>query len=255
MHISRHIPPLPSLDAAVFLDFDGTLVDLARTPDSVVLPPELVPLLRALQILLDGALAIVTGREVAVIDRYIEPLRLPCAGTHGAQRRDGKGVYVTSPARELTKFVDAGMQLVQDNPAIFVELKNDSIALHYRADPALETLCLQTMQELLLDSPDWMLVRGKCVVELLPREVSKGAAIKAFMQEPPFKGRRPFFAGDDLSDESGFAVVHELQGISIKVGAGMSIARHRIDSVKDFYRWLLMACAQLQAMRSKEVVR
>lgn len=255
MSISRPIPPLPSPDAAVFLDFDGTLVDLARTPESVVLPPELVPVLRALHILLDGALAIVTGREVAVVDGYIEPLRLPCAGTHGAQRRNGSGVYISSPARDPTKFVDAVVQLAQDNPSIFVESKKCSIALHYRADPTLETLCLQAMQELLLDHPDWTLMRGKYVVELLPKGASKGAAIKAFMQEPPFKGRRPFFAGDDLSDESGFAVVRELQGVGIKVGAGMSIACHRIDSVQDFHRWLHKACAQLQAMRKKEVMR
>lgn len=255
MFVSHPYPPLPSSESALFLDFDGTLVKLARTPSSVMVPSELVPMLHQLQILLNGAVAIVTGREVAVIDRFIEPLRLPCAGTHGAQRRNSRGAYITSPARDLAKFVHAGMQLAQYNLGILVEPKNESIALHYRADPALETLCLKTMQELILDSPDWKLVRGKFVVELLPREVSKGAAIKAFMQEPPFKGRRPFFAGDDLSDESGFAVVHELQGVAIKVGAGTSIARHRVDSVKDFYRWLYMGCTQMQAMRSKEVKR
>lgn len=249
MSVSQPYPPLPSLEAAVFLDFDGTLVDLACTPCSVVLPRELVSMLHALQILLDGAVAIVTGREVAVIDRYIEPLSLPCAGTHGAQRRNGKGVYITSPVRELTKFIHAGMQLAQANPAIFVEPKNHSIALHYRTDPTLETLCLQTMQQLLFDSPDWVLVRGKYVVELLPRGVSKGAAINAFMEELPFKGRIPFFAGDDLSDEDGFVAIQELQGIAIKVGAGTSIAAYRIDSVRDFHRWLHKACAQLQAMQ------
>lgn len=244
------LPPYSLAEAALFLDFDGTLVPIAATPDSIVVPPQLIPLLQDLQSLLGGALAIISGREIAALDQFTAPLRIACAGAHGAQRRDALGRQFELRPGDVTAVTEVCRQLAAEHPALFVEPKQSGVALHYRCDPALEPLCLRTMEALSANLPQWVLLRGKFVLEMLPMGASKGQAISAFMQEPPFAGRLPIFVGDDLSDESGFSAVQAQCGIAIKVGPGTTAARHRLESVQAVYEWLQTACAQLKRLNT-----
>lgn len=214
--------------SALFLDFDGTLVELAPRPDAIVLPEPLVPTLERLQHFLGGALAIVSGRPVGEIDRYLSPLRLPVAGVHGAERRTADGATVLSPAPPLELATAAARRLADDHPALLVESKRGSVALHYRQAPELEALCVAALQVAVEASPGLALLHGKMVVEAKSGGASKGRAIEAFLREPPFLGRTPVFVGDDVTDEAGFAAVQRLGGLGVKVGAGSTTAWQRV---------------------------
>ncbi len=244
------LPPHLPNDGALFLDFDGTLVPIASTPDSIAVPAQLVALLRELQALLGGAVAIISGRDIASLDNYLQPLQLPCAGAHGAQRRDARGQQCGDAPGDISAVIEACEQLAQAHPALHVEPKQSGVALHYRRDPSLEDLCLRSLQAMLAHRPQWILLRGKRVLEILPLGKSKGRAIQAFMQEPPFAGRTSFFLGDDISDESGFAAVLAQRGVAIKVGSGASGASHRLEGVNAVYHWLQAACTQLRMLNS-----
>lgn len=224
--------------AALFLDFDGTLAEIAPRPQDVRVPAELLGLLGALQARLDGALAIVSGRPVVEIDHFLAPLRLAVAGVHGAQgrRADGRTWQMTPPS--LAQAVDSASALVQAHPDLILERKGVAVALHYRAAPHLESLCIATLAQAVRDTPGLELLRGKCVVELKPSAVSKGRAIQDFLCEPPFAGRRPIFIGDDVTDEAGFEAVQRLGGDGIKVGTGASLARHRLADPQAVHLWL-----------------
>lgn len=244
-----HKPSLPSLDAALFLDFDGTLVAIAETPEAVQVPQGLVPLLIELHDLLDGAVAIVSGRPVDVLDRFLAPLRLPTAGEHGAQRRDAEGGLHEQPPADLHKVLEAANALAAQHTGLLVERKHAAVALHYRLAPHLEDLCLDAMGAAVGPDPALELLHGKCVVEIKPAGVNKGIAIDAFLKEAPFSGRRPFFAGDDTTDESGFAVVQSHGGLGIKVGPGSTRAEARLDSPSAVFDWLQQARDGLVAQR------
>ncbi|MDQ7955371.1 MAG: trehalose-phosphatase [Rhodocyclaceae bacterium] len=232
-------PPLPGRDAALFLDFDGTLVAIAETPEAVEVPPGLVPLLIELHELLGGALAVVSGRPIDVLDRFLAPLRLPAAGEHGVQRRDADGRMQEAAAPDLTGVLDAANALASRHAGLLVERKHAAIALHYRLAPALEQLCLDTMAEVVGTQPQFELLHGKCVVEIKPAGVNKGIAIDAFLKEAPFEGRHPVFAGDDTTDETGFAVVQSRPGgMGIKIGPGSTRAAQRLEGPQAVHAWL-----------------
>lgn len=224
--------------AALFLDFDGTLADLAPRPEAVQVDPGLVPLLREAHTRLGGAVAIISGRTVAEIDHFLNPLQLAVAGIHGAQGRrvDGRLWQVEPPGLEAASAAAAA--LVEARPGLLLERKGPALALHYRQAPALESLCIATMAQAVRDLPGIELMRGKCVVEVKPAAVSKGRAIHDFMCESPFVGRTPVFIGDDITDEAGFETVLRLGGHAIKVGTGPSLAPHRLDSPAAVHAWL-----------------
>lgn len=234
-------PPRLTPDAALFLDFDGTLVALAETPEAIEVPPALVALLTDLHELLGGALAIVSGRQIDAIDRFLAPLRLPAAGEHGVQRRDAEGRMQEQRAPDLGFVLEACNELAGAHPGLLVERKHAAIALHYRMAPDLEAVCREAMVRVLDGQPQLELLHGKFVFEVKPAGINKGIAIDAFMHEAPFAGRVPVFAGDDTTDESGFAVVQPRGGIAIKVGSGPTQALHRLDSTLAVYEWLLEA--------------
>lgn len=221
-------PLLDPATSALFLDFDGTLVELAPEPDAIVIPTELVPLLAALRERLGGALAVVSGRAVGAIDTFLHPLDLPVAGVHGSERRTAEGNLVLIPTPSLDAVEQAAAQLLAAHPALAVEPKRGAVALHYRQAPHLQDLCLRTMESAVAASPGVTLLHGKMVLEAKSSLASKGKALGAFMQEPPFAGRKPVFLGDDTTDEAGFAAAQELGGAGIKVGQGETLARHRI---------------------------
>jgi trehalose 6-phosphate phosphatase len=224
--------------SALFLDFDGTLVDLAPQPEAVQLVPGLIPALARLSTQLDGALAIVSGRTLIDLDGFLAPLRLPAAAEHGAQRRVAGGVAVSLAAPDLQEVARRAAELMVHHPGLRVEVKSAAVALHYRHAPELEALCLQVMQEAASNTPGVELLRGKFVFEVKPSGVSKGTAIEAFMAEPPFAGRIPLFAGDDTTDEAGFTAVQFMGGEGIKVGEGATLARWRCTSPTALRQWL-----------------
>lgn len=224
-----HLEQLLDAHSALFLDFDGTLVELAPEPDAIVIPPELVGLLAALRARLGGALAVVSGRAVGAIDTFLHPLDLPAAGVHGSERRAADGHLVLLPTPSLDAVERAAAQLLQAQPALSVEPKRGALALHYRQAPHLEELCRQTMADAVAASPGVSLLHGKMVFEAKSTQANKGMAIGAFMLEHPFARRRPVFIGDDTTDEAGFAVVQALGGVGIKVGPGETLAQQRVD--------------------------
>jgi len=214
---------------ALFLDFDGTLVDIAPEPGAVVVHCSLVPTLTSLQQYLGGAVAVVSGRPIREIDQYLAPLQLPVAGVHGAERRGADGDVDRSPASPLEVVLEAATGLALRHPELLVEDKGTSLALHYRRAPHLEQACLDVMEQAVAQSPGLALLRGKMVVEAKPVGASKGTAIEAFLREAPFIGRTPVFVGDDVTDEVGFSTVQRLGGLGVKVGEGPTVAWQRLQ--------------------------
>lgn len=226
-------------DTALFLDFDGTLVELASRPEAVVIAPTLTSTLATLYGQLGGALALVSGRRMSDLDGFLAPLQLPASVEHGGQRRNAGGLLISAPATDLRAVLQAAEGLVQQHAGLQLERKNLSLSLHYRHAPDLENLCLEVMREAVARSPGLQMMHGKCVIDLKPTGVSKGTAIAAFMDEAPFAGRVPVFAGDDVTDEDGFEQVLRMGGHAIKIGPGLTLAKHRCDSVAQLSQWLL----------------
>ncbi len=213
---------------ALFLDFDGTLVDLVSNPQAVVVPPGLSATLARLRDILSGAVAVVSGRPIQQIDRFLEPLVLSVAGVHGAERRRADGSFAWEAVQPMQQVEARARALAQAHPSLVVEAKRGSVALHYRQAPQLQSLCLATMQSAVEEAPGLTLLCGKMVVEAKPSRTSKSQAIEAFLDEAPFAGRTPVFVGDDVTDESGFDSVQRRGGIGVKVGEGPTLARERV---------------------------
>ncbi|MEN3259301.1 trehalose-phosphatase [Sodalis endosymbiont of Spalangia cameroni] len=243
---SDSIPPIVLAETACFFDVDGTLAGIETRPEWVTIPGDIKQALCDLSDAAGGALALVSGRPVAELDSLSAPLRGPAAGVHGAERRDARGAFhrvalsgtiATALARELKQAIAAF-------DGCHVEEKGVAFALHYRQGEHYRDRILALAQDMVTRYPELVLQPGKCVVELKPAGVDKGAAIAAFMQEPPFVGRTPLFIGDDLTDEAGFKQVNALQGISIKVGPGTTVARYHLDDVSQVHRWILTLAKQ-----------
>jgi trehalose 6-phosphate phosphatase len=234
--------PVPTLatDSCVFLDLDGTLLHLRDDPASIRADATLLALLETCASRLGGALAIISGRPIADLDACFEPLRFAAAGIHGVERRSASGEVSTLPVN-TAQLRDAARQLrmeLEDMPMTLLEDKGASLALHWRrapqSAPTLRRLAEQALQEL---GPAFRLLEGNCVVELLPRPANKGDAVRAFLQEAPFKGRRPVYVGDDLTDVPAFAAVRESGGYGIAVGSRV-VAEYRFDNVDAVRTWL-----------------
>ena len=231
---------LPAIHAgtALFLDFDGTLVDLADQPDAVLVPPDLVPLLQQLAQQLGGALAIVSGRKLADLDDFLAPLQLPAAAEHGAHYRSVDGSQVQAASPDLGPAIRQVLALAECHAGLRAEVKASCVALHFRHAPQLQALAQQVMQHAANSHPGLSLLCGKQVFEIKPAHVSKGRAIEDFMQLAPFAGRHPVFVGDDVTDEVGFSAVQALGGIAIKVGPGDTLARYRCSDPTAVRHWL-----------------
>jgi trehalose 6-phosphate phosphatase len=237
---------MPDPGAALFLDFDGTLVDLAAQPDAVSVHPALPELLSRLRAGLDGALAVVSGRPVDEIDRQLAPLVFCVAGVHGVERRGADGRLRRIALGELDEAAVLVDALCRRHPALRAEHKLGAIALHYRQAPELEDACLAVMTQALARCRGMTLLHGKMVLELKPTCATKGAAVSDFLNEPPFRSRRPWYFGDDVTDESAFEVVQSLGGVAVKVGEGRSLAAHRLADPGAVRHWLAQAAAALE---------
>ncbi|WP_084009779.1 trehalose-phosphatase [Pandoraea oxalativorans] len=230
---------------AFFFDLDGTLAPLAARPDAVKLPRDTARVLARLFERTNGAIAVVSGRAIDDIDGLLAPLRVPAAGLHGAEIRHAHGGLVRAEGHaadtESVAAMAAPLQaLVAQHPGLLLENKGCALALHYRGAPELAGVARDTMRSLAdLHADRFSLQPGKLVFELRPRNVSKGRAISTLLNEAPFAGRTPLFAGDDLTDEAGFADVNALGGITIKIGDGESCAHYRLPSPEALTAWLL----------------
>jgi trehalose 6-phosphate phosphatase len=240
-HYAPREESTPPLDTgwAVFLDVDGTLLEIAIRPEDVVLPPGVSHMLQALQSKVPAAL--ISGRRLADLDRLFAPLTLSAAGQHGAERRSAGGQMHRAVVAE--KAIEQATQRLaawaRGCPEIVVENKRYTLAVHYRCAPHYATEIGARIREALQRlGKDFVLVPGKMILEIRPRLWDKGRAIADFMSEPPFAGRVPVFIGDDVSDEDGFAMAQSLGGHAIKVGTGATVARWRLADVSRVLEWL-----------------
>jgi trehalose 6-phosphate phosphatase len=220
------------MDIALFLDFDGTLAEIAPRPDAVQVEPGLVDTLETLRGRLGGALAIVTGRPVSVIDGFLAPSRLDTAGLHGVEHRVG-GTTTGGRAEDHPDLRRQVERLHAESAAlanVLIEDKGASVAVHWRlasledADRA-ETLVKAAAAAL---GSAYRLQLGKAVGEIVPAQATKAHAIRAFMAQAPYAGRRAVFLGDDRTDEIAFASVKEDGGVAIRVGDGDTVATRRL---------------------------
>ena len=230
----------PQAPWCLFLDIDGTLLDIAPTPDSVIVEPKLLDLLRRLERACEGAIALITGRPIAAVDALFAPLQLPVAGVHGFERRNAQGHYFRPG------FVGAGLgflrsevtALAQSLHGVLLEDKGCAFALHYRQAPNLEeTIRLRLARLVSAALPAFELLDGDHVVEIKPIEHDKSSAIEAFMQEEPFSGRMPVFIGDDTTDLDGFAAMKRFNGLAVAVGSRIPGER-RLAGPRDVRAWL-----------------
>ncbi len=233
---------------ALFLDVDGTLLEIAAKPQAVSVADDLRERLRALALAGRGGVALVSGRAISDLDALFAPLALPSAGLHGFEHRGAAGAYRRLPqpsAAALQTAREAMLQLARRHPGLFVEDKQFALALHYRGAAQLEETAVAAMREIAARVGEELeLQRGKMVVELRPAGANKAQAVAAFLEEAPFVGRLPVFIGDDLTDEPAFELVNRLGGLSAVVGAARpSAARARLTDVTAVHGWL----AQLQA--------
>lgn len=238
----RPPPRLPDLSrerpVALFLDFDGTLVDLAPTPDSISVGETLADDLATLSERLDHRLALVSGRAIPDLERHLGPLRVARAGSHGIARELADGSALGDLPVALP---DDATQALRDFAAaagFALEQKPHGAALHYRNDPTLEPAGLAFAQEL-AGLHQLEVKRGKSVIELVRPGVSKEGAVRAFMQVPPFAGAVPIFVGDDITDEDGFRAADDLGGFGILVGErSPTRARYQLPDTAAVHEWL-----------------
>lgn len=235
------LPPPARSEWAYFLDFDGTLLDLALTPDAIHVDAALPALLAALHRRCAGAVALISGRALSDLEDRLGLPALPKAGQHGLERRDAAGrLWLRAAPMEAKQSIRAALApILEQHQGLILEDKGLTLALHYRQVPELASYAHQVMRRLVAEvGEDLEIQEGKCIVEVKPAGVDKGTAIAEYLAEPPFVGRRPVFIGDDQNDERGFAVVNDCDGISVGVGAGHSSARYHLADVAAVRGWL-----------------
>lgn len=251
-------PDNPDLQsAAVFLDVDGTLLEICDNPGDVTADVELLQLLQACHAAVAGALALVSGRTVAELDRIFEPAVLPAAGAHGAEIRTRADGCVHNTVEAVpAAAIEPLREFVAAHEGLLLEKKHGGVSLHYRRAPQLEEACRRQAQDVLSVLGDgYRLIAGKMVFEITPAGCHKGTAIEAMLGEDPFSGRKPIFIGDDVTDEDGFRVVNELGGTSVLVGApGKSCAQTSLPDVAAVRRWLSDTLAGTTTNSSEEAV-
>jgi len=241
----RPTPPLLDAACALFLDVDGTLIDFADDPEAVVLLPEVREAIGRISDRLSGAVALVSGRPLAQLDRLFAPLHLPAAGLHGHQVR-GFGEQAGAAAAEgddtsqwLHGVHQQAMRFAHGHPGVLVEDKGRSLALHWRAAPHAAQDVRAFAEQHVGGHPGYRLQPGDHVVEFVPEGSDKGRAVHQLMQQAPFRGRVPVFVGDDLTDEFGFNAANTLHGWSVLVGEREpSAALFALPHVRDVHAWL-----------------
>lgn len=218
-------PTLRPAQACLFFDVDGTLLELRAEPGAVSVGTYVLQMLHRAASACDGALALISGRSLAQLDALFAPRRWPAAGLHGVERRDARGRLHIHPGGPVPDALRAGLErLATSHPGLLLEDKGRAVALHYRRAVELGTTLEREVQQLLErhGAGDFHVQPGDYVLELKPAGITKAHAIAAFLDEAPFAGRTPVFAGDDLTDLHGFEAVERAGGISIAVGPRVS---------------------------------
>ena len=229
-------------ECAILLDIDGTLLDLAPTPREVWVPPGLATTLSGLLIRTSGALALVSGRSLNDIDLIFAPEQFPAVGGHGAEMRistDSEAVATHAPPmdKELKRRLAAIARL---SPGILLEDKGYSLALHYRLAPHAEKAIYEAVSLIRADLPNAPIevLPGKCVCEIKHSGFNKATGVLELMTHEPFRGRRPIFIGDDVTDETVFAIMPDLDGLAFSVGRRAQGVADHFDEPRDVREWL-----------------
>jgi trehalose 6-phosphate phosphatase len=235
---------------AVLLDVDGTLLDLAATPHSVVVPQRLKQALKALELQSGGATSFVSGRSMADLDRLFAPLRLAAVAGHGAELRARAGgvqqrYEAGIPADLRQRLEEFGAM----HEGIIVEDKGYSLALHYRLVPQFGASVHAAVVEVCADYRQSAIdvLAGKFVVEVKPSSFNKGTGIRELMKSAPFRGRQPIFIGDDVTDEAAFAVLPEFDGIGFSVGRELPGVAGFFQAPSDVRAWLYRVADTVEA--------
>lgn len=249
--VAGDVSPLPPLDPAhdaLFLDIDGTLLDIAPTPEAVDVPESLKLSLTRVREEFGGALALVSGRTLADIDGLFAPLKFTAAGTHAGELRMKPGGPVEHGAKPLTAAEKAVFaEIAKLDAGLLLEDKIYTLAIHYRNVPALETTIIAKVHEQVEKlRADLRVLCGKLVVEVKRHGFNKGIGLRRIMAQPPFAGRRPIFLGDDVTDEDAFAVLPEFDGIGISVGRLLPGAAGMVGTPADVRAWLAGLAAPLE---------
>ena len=229
-------------ETAILLDIDGTLLDLAPTPREVWVPPDLAKTLNRLMVRTNGAMALVSGRSLNDIDLIFAPEQFPAVGGHGAEMRlsaDNEAVATHAPPmdKELKRRLAAIAKL---SPGILLEDKGYSLALHYRLAPHAEKAIYAAVSLIRADLPNAPIevLPGKCVCEIKHSGFTKATGVLELMSHEPFKGRHPLFIGDDVTDESVFAIMPDLRGLAFSVGRRAKGVAGHFDEPSDVRQWL-----------------
>lgn len=235
--------PLSNLDEiAILLDVDGTLLDIAPRPDEVRVPNKLRAILQSLWSQLDGALAFISGRPLADIDRIFAPLKLPAVGGHGAELRPTvESGVIDQLAQPLDPKLKKPLAAVAKlGPGVIIEDKAYSMAIHYRLAPKLGGDVVRAVAAITekYGAHRVELLPGKSVIEIKQRGFDKGTALRQLMSYPCFAGRRPIFVGDDTTDDAAFAVLPEFSGVGLSVGGIVPGASFNFETPHDVRLWL-----------------
>jgi trehalose 6-phosphate phosphatase len=230
---------------AILLDVDGTILDVAATPQGVMVPASLVRTLRELHAQTNGALALVSGRLIENLDRLFAPLKLPCVGGHGVEWRISGSAPMQRRHAELSSLLKMQVTAaVTVDPRIIVEDKGSSLAVHYRLAPERGPLIKDKIAAILDHAPGEKLelLCGKAVIEIKPPNFNKGVAVCELMKSAPFAQRIPLFVGDDVTDESVFAIMPTLGGFGYSVGREVPGASGTFGGPQDVRDWLAGLC-------------
>jgi trehalose 6-phosphate phosphatase len=242
---THDLPAPPPLDAlvvngglALFLDFDGTLVDLAASPDTISVPHDLAERLLAMAGRLEGRLALVTGRALDDLGRHLPLAGIACAGSHGADCIDAAGSALGDPVERMPQPAVEALEAAAHEHGLAFERKAHGAALHYRENPGREAAAIAIAADV-ASRYGLTVLEGKCVVELVRGEADKGSAVATFVELAAFEGATPVFVGDDLTDEHGFRASHARGGFGVIVGDRTpTSARYRLPDVSSVYDWL-----------------
>ncbi len=216
--MTKDVPP-PFRDAALLLDLDGTLLDIAAVPDAVVVAPGLIGDLRALRGLLGGAVAIVTGRPIETIDALLGDAPFAVAGEHGGAFRVAPGAPIERPDLKSPPeaWLDQAAAAAARFPGAFLERKARGFGIHFRLAPDTGPAIFAALSALVANSPDFEMMPGLMLWEVRPKGADKGHAVRRLMRHPPFAGRLPVFIGDDVTDEDGMREARRFGGAGWRV--------------------------------------
>jgi trehalose 6-phosphate phosphatase len=242
---AAHAVPLPTRPWCLFLDVDGTLLELADSPTGVAVDAALLPLLERLRLASGGALALVSGRTIDNLDQLLGCGNVCAAGLHGCERRDASGrLHVADIAREQLSDVREGLRrLVTRHPGLLLEDKGAGLALHFLKARELEHELRAEVALLAAPLvPRFAVLGGHAVLEVKPAAHTKDSAVMAFMAEPPFAGRLPIFIGDDQTDYDGFAAVRRFDGLAVAVGPRVK-SEWWLPGPREVHQWLGLLAA------------